>query len=63
MVRNPDPAILRALALDPDASQIAAHGGSGFASTFKLTSVVDGEAVTYFVKTGSGADAELMFRG
>lgn len=63
MAPNVDPAILEALGLDPAATQIASHGGSGFASTFKISSQVDGQDRNYFVKTGSGSDSELMFRG
>ncbi|KAI1084429.1 fructosamine kinase [Whalleya microplaca] len=58
-----DPAILEALGLDPSVTKIASHGGSGFASTFKLSSLVDGKEKNYFVKTGTGADSELMFKG
>ena len=58
-----DPAILEALGLDASQTKIASHGGSGFASTFKLSSIIDGQPVNYFVKTGSGSDSEVMFRG
>ncbi|KAI0163078.1 fructosamine kinase [Pestalotiopsis sp. NC0098] len=58
-----DSAILEALGLDPEVTKIGSHGGSGFASTFKISSTVDGEEKNYFVKTGSGPDAELMFKG
>ncbi|KAK8130130.1 hypothetical protein PG999_002510, partial [Apiospora kogelbergensis] len=73
-----DPALLEALALDPASTQIAPHGGSGFASTFKLTCPRgnasdhgkddvnhnnDDKKKNYFVKTGVGAEAELMFKG
>lgn len=58
-----DPAILEALGLDPDVTTISSHGGSGFASTFKLSSVVDGKDKNFFVKTGAGSDSELMFQG
>ena len=61
-----DPAILEALGLDPSTTEakIASHGGSGFASSFKLTvTTPDGEEKPYFVKTGSGKDAEVMFQG
>ncbi len=44
-------------------SKIARHGSSGFSSTFKLTGMVNDRHVSYFVKTGSGPDAEVMFRG
>lgn len=63
MAGKVDPAILEALALDPQATKIASHGGSGFASTFKLSSTVDGKEKNYFVKTGTGSDSELMFKG
>ncbi|KAJ0302284.1 hypothetical protein COL5a_010918 [Colletotrichum fioriniae] len=62
MAPNVDPAILEALQLDPEQTEIASHGGSGFASSFKLTSVIDGQPTNFFVKTGSGKDAEVMFR-
>lgn len=58
-----DSAILEALGLDAHNTTQASHGGSGFASTFKLAGVKDGKAVNYFVKTGSGEDSEVMFRG
>jgi protein-ribulosamine 3-kinase len=58
-----DPAILKALSLDVAVTSIASHGGSGFSSTAKLTSQVDGEERVYFVKMGSGKDAETMFAG
>jgi protein-ribulosamine 3-kinase len=63
MAPNVDSAILEALGLDLAVTQIASHGGSGFASTFKISSQVDGQDTKYFVKTGSGSDAELMFKG
>lgn len=56
-----DPAILDALGLDASRTKMASHGGSGFSSTFKLTTTsTDGESTSYFVKTGA---SELMFRG
>jgi protein-ribulosamine 3-kinase len=60
---NVDPALLDALSLDPANTVISSHGGSGFASTFKLSSTKDGKRVNFFVKTGTGKDAEVMFRG
>ena len=63
MASGVDPAILDALDLDPARTRIASHGGSGFASTFKLSSVKGGQEANYFVKTGTGKDAEVMFRG
>lgn len=58
-----DPALAEALGLDPSTAKMASHGGSGFASSSKLTGLKDGNEVRFFVKTGSGADAEVMFRG
>ncbi|KAI1492969.1 fructosamine kinase [Biscogniauxia mediterranea] len=63
MSPNVDPAIIEALGLDPSVTKIASHGGSGFASSFKLSSILDGKEQNYFVKTGTGTDAELMFKG
>lgn len=63
MASNIDPAILEALSLDPLTAKIASHGGSGFASTFKISAKVDGEDKNYFVKTGSGANFQVMFKG
>ncbi|KAK1774822.1 Fructosamine/Ketosamine-3-kinase [Copromyces sp. CBS 386.78] len=68
-----DPAILRALGLDPNSDSMSAsitsHGGSGFSSTYKLcvtttttTNEKEKEKV-YFVKTGTGSDAAAMFLG
>ena len=54
-----DPSILRALALDPSGTQIAAHGGSGFSSTFRLTT----PTTSLFVKTSPGSAAATMFEG
>lgn len=62
-----DPAILAALPPDTDPTQtsMSTHGGSGFSSTAKITAKTkDGsEERYYFVKTGKGKDAEVMFRG
>jgi hypothetical protein len=63
MAPKVDTAILKALGLDASKTHITSHGGSGFASTFRLSSTLDGEEVNYFVKTGTGDDAEVMFRG
>jgi predicted naringenin-chalcone synthase len=63
MAPSVDPAIVQALGLDPDQTKVNSHGGSGFSSTFKLSSTVDGKPVDYFIKTGTGAAAEVMFRG
>ena len=58
-----DPAITKALCLDAPSTTIASHGGSGFASTFKITSTVDGKEKLFFIKTGKGKDSEIMFAG
>ena len=58
-----DPAIVKALSLDVAVTSIASHGGSGFSSTAKLTTQVQGEEKLYFIKTGNGHDAEKMFAG
>ncbi|KAK3303959.1 Fructosamine/Ketosamine-3-kinase [Chaetomium strumarium] len=63
MPPNVDPAILEALGLEATSSKLIPHGGSGFSSTFKLVATKDGEDIAYFVKTKSGPDAEIMFRG
>ena len=58
-----DPALIEALGLDPSTAKMSSHGGSGFASSFKVTGVRDGEEAKFFVKTGTGPDSEVMFRG
>jgi protein-ribulosamine 3-kinase len=54
-----DPALLRALSLDSSNTSIHAHGGSGFASTFRLTT----PTTSIFVKTASGPESAVMFEG
>jgi protein-ribulosamine 3-kinase len=63
MASSVDSAILEALGLDAGTTKITTHGGSGFSSTFKLSSTKGGQTTNYFVKTGSGKDAEIMFQG
>ncbi|CUS15390.1 unnamed protein product [Tuber aestivum] len=65
MIRaNVTPALLAALSLSPSTSTVKSHGGSGFASTFKIeTDIGDGRKKILFVKLGTGKDAEIMFRG
>lgn len=63
MAPSVDPAILEALGLDASQTKMSTHGSSGFASSFKLSSTVDGREMNYFVKTASGKDSEVMFRG
>ncbi|EHK26638.1 uncharacterized protein TRIVIDRAFT_50212 [Trichoderma virens Gv29-8] len=58
-----DSAILAALDLDKDNTTISSIGGSGFSSTFKLSTTKDGQPFDYFVKTGSGEGAKIMFQG
>ncbi|KAG6003895.1 hypothetical protein E4U43_000834 [Claviceps pusilla] len=65
MKPNPlvDVAILRALHLQDQDATIRPHGHSGFSSTFKLiTRTKNGQQMSYFVKTGTGEDAEQMFK-
>lgn len=57
-----DPAILKALSLDPTTATISKHGGSGFAETFKISGTIDGEQKLFFVKTG-GRDSDRMLTG
>ncbi|KAG5917637.1 hypothetical protein E4U42_007170 [Claviceps africana] len=63
MPRSVDVAILRALHLQDQDATMSSHGHSGFASTFRLTAMKDGQTMQYFVKTGSGKGAERMFIG
>lgn len=63
MSPNIDPAILEALSLDAAKTKISSHGGSGFSSTSKLTSLVDGKEKSFFVKTGKGEESKIMFTG
>lgn len=63
MAPNVDVEILKALGLQDEEAQISSHGGSGFSSTLKLTATKNGQPITYFVKTGAGENAELMFKG
>lgn len=59
-----DPAIIRALSLDPKATSVATHGSSGFNATAKIsTTLKDGRQKFFFLKTAHGEDAGIMFRG
>ncbi|KZF20724.1 Ketosamine-3-kinase [Xylona heveae TC161] len=63
-----DSAIVKALSLDPAVISVASHGGSGFSSTSKVSTTVTSpegkeEKRNFFVKTGKGRDAEIMFEG
>lgn len=63
MAPNVDSKILEALGISGQDAEIASHGGSGFSSTFKLSATVDDQPMNYFVKTGTGKGAEVMFKG
>ncbi|KAK4662482.1 hypothetical protein QC763_603790 [Podospora pseudopauciseta] len=63
MLSSVDPALLSALGLEPTSTKLLSYGGSGFSSTYKLVSTKEGHELQYFVKTGTGPDAEVMFRG
>ena len=59
-----DPAVVRALSLNPSSTHVALHGGSGFSSTAKITiNAGDAAEKHYFMKTGRGKDATLMLEG
>lgn len=61
-----DPAVIKLLALGPSANTVSSAGGGGgsSASTFKVTSKLgDGKERDFFMKTGKGHDAEVMFKG
>lgn len=61
-----DSAVVKLLALDPHNTSVSSHGGAGMssASTMKITTTAeDGSKKQFFMKTGKGAEAELMFTG
>ncbi|KIW13582.1 hypothetical protein PV08_08771 [Exophiala spinifera] len=66
-----DPAIIRALSLEGTSSKITTHGGSGFSSTFRITTstrkssttTAESPSTSIFVKTSSAPGAEVMFQG
>jgi fructosamine-3-kinase len=61
-----DPALISLLKLDPAQTSISGAGGGGmsFASTSKITTKLeDGSTMQYFMKTGRGKEAEVMFEG
>ena len=59
-----DSAVIRALSLDPAKTTIAKHGGSGFSTTGKITTTLeDGTEKNFFIKTGKGKNAQVMFAG
>ncbi|GAB7355986.1 hypothetical protein MBLNU459_g6614t1 [Dothideomycetes sp. NU459] len=63
---NVDSAVSQLLSLDPAKTTVSSHGGGGCssASTSKITTTLeDGSKKSYFMKTGSGRAAEVMFEG
>jgi len=61
-----DSAIVKLLSLDPSNTTVSSHGGAGMssASTSRIeTKQPDGSTKRFFLKTGSGKEAELMFTG
>jgi hypothetical protein len=61
-----DQAVAELLHLDPAQTTVSSAGGGGCssASTAKITTAdEDGTEKQYFMKSGSGEDAEIMFRG
>jgi hypothetical protein len=61
-----DEAITKLLKLNPQLTTVSSAGGGGcsFASTFKIsTETEDCRVKHFFMKTGDGKDAEVMFEG
>jgi hypothetical protein len=61
-----DPAVVKLLDLDVATTTVSSAGGGGCssASTSKIVSKLqDGTAKVFFMKTGSGEDAKVMFEG
>lgn len=59
-----DPVIIRTLSLNESVTSVAKHGGSGFATTAKITTQSeDGGQKHFFLKTGKGKESEVMFKG
>lgn len=61
-----DSAVAKLLALDSSNTSVSSAGGGGMssASTSKITTKLpDGSTKNFFMKTGSGKDAETMFEG
>lgn len=58
-------AVARLLSLDPEkTTQSGAGAGSSFASTSKITTKLDdGTEKHFFMKTGKGKEASVMFEG
>lgn len=61
-----DSAILETLSLTSDQASMASAGAGGDSSArpFKITATLhDGSSKNFFVKTGHGRAAEIMFKG
>ena len=59
-----DPAIARALSIDPNNTSVTPHGNSSFANSAKITCrSKDGTERHYFQQTGPGRAASIMFEG
>jgi len=61
-----DSAVVTLLGLESDTTSVSSYGGGGMssASTSKIaTKLADGSPMEYFMKTGKGKDAEVMFTG
>ncbi|KAF2010710.1 Ketosamine-3-kinase [Aaosphaeria arxii CBS 175.79] len=61
-----DPAVVELLKLDSENTSASSAGGGGCssASTYKIvTKLKDGSKRSYFMKTGRGKDAAMMFEG
>jgi hypothetical protein len=61
-----DEAVIKLLKLNPSATSVTPAGGGGCssASTSKITAKdEDGNTKYYFMKSGTGKDAEMMFQG
>jgi hypothetical protein len=60
-----DEAVVKLLKLEPELTSLSAGGiGSSSASTNKIaTKDENGKERNFFMKTGTGKDAEIMFQG
>lgn len=61
-----DPAVAKIIGVDPQDAIVSSAGGGGCssASTYKIASCLqDGTEKVYFMKTGNGREAEVMFEG
>ena len=59
-----DSAVLSLLGLHPDQVTSVGHGGSSFSKTSKITATLeDGTTRSFFMKSGKGSDARVMFEG